>query len=107
MRPGSSVFLITLLLAVSPAWAGGWYLMLPPIVQDDRGQPYYDDEAPLSEWQHMGAYDSAAQCEEIKLSQRTGVKGKMVKMPDARGYKRCIASDDPRLAVPPRGPKGN
>jgi hypothetical protein len=103
-RVASVVF--TLALAGSPAWAGGWYLMLPPVAHDERGRPYFDEGAPLGEWQHMGAYDSAAQCEEVKLSQRVGVKGKWVNVPNANGYKRCIATDDPRLTVDPRRPRG-
>lgn len=80
------------------AWAGGgWYLMLPPVEHDERGRPYFNESAPLREWQHIGAHDSAAQCEEVELKQRAEVKGKMVNVPNAKGYKRCIATDDPRL----------
>lgn len=100
------VLALTLALVGSPAWASGWYPMLPPVAQDERGRPYFDEGAPLGEWQYMGAYGSATQCEEVKLNQRVGVKGKMVNVPNANGYKRCIATNDPRLTVDPRGPKG-
>lgn len=46
----------------------GWLLMLPPLVEDktfERGV-LADEEAPLHRWRHLLAYDSAAECEEVR-----------------------------------------
>ena len=44
--------------------AVGWYLMVPP-------QPVgkWWDRPPISKWQQLGSYDSAADCEDYQMSQ--------------------------------------
>jgi hypothetical protein len=39
----------------------GWFLMSPPIDDHYRPQP----ERPLKDWQQIGAFDSAKECEDM------------------------------------------
>jgi len=89
------------------AWAGGWYLLTPP-VEIDRGarRAWFDDGAPLSEWEHEGSYDSAKDCEAVTLKKRVKIRGQWVAVASGERHSRCIAADVPRLTVDPRGPKG-
>ena len=101
-RRGAPWFFLTL----------GWYLLAPPIQPDYS----HNTAAPLPEWHHGGAFDTAAACEEerqrwmrdaaeiARASPREGEAGKM-----SRGLlggallSICVASDDPRLSnAPPR-----
>jgi hypothetical protein len=51
--------------------AGGWYLLSPPGTFDDSdpANPVFqiDDKVPMSRWHHVGAYDSAKECEKEKI----------------------------------------
>ena len=92
----------------------GWYLMLPPM--NEKGV-YTQDS--ISDWDHVGSYDSAAECDQTARQMQDGIaaigdqefkersqreaaqNGKMaISRADAlkRAYAaQCVASDDPRL----------
>jgi hypothetical protein len=80
----------------------GWYLMIPPLQSANRDDPSgpRDLHAPISQWDQVSAYDSAAKC------QRDIGKYFFFPKPDgttkqANALKiggRCISTDDPRLA---------
>ncbi len=69
------VLIFTFALVGSPAWAGGWYLLLPPFEETAAGRPFLNSSAPLKQWQHLGSYDSARECEAAvaKITQWTVV----------------------------------
>jgi len=122
-------FLLVLILGVIAAWPGlalagsGWYLLAAPQVgpYDEREETYpswLGTNAPLSSWQHLGAYDSAQACEAAKREQGRialdvfkGVQAKADRATEYGAkwyansrmymigltYSRCVASDDPRL----------
>ena len=79
----------------------GWYLMIPPL-QNPNGDPSgpRNLRAPISEWDQMAAYDSAARC------QRDIAKYYVFPQPDGTNKPvkplviggLCISTDDPRLA---------
>jgi hypothetical protein len=65
----------------------GWYLMAPLSLQTNL---------PISEWNHIGSYDKATDCEDGRVA--LAEKNKH----DPQKYRlillsECIASDDPRL----------
>ena len=84
----------------------GWYLLAPLI----RADYSFDTSAPLREWYHGSAFDTATACEEerqrwvreateiVRASPREGEAGRM-----SRGLLQgallsiCVACDDPRL----------
>ena len=103
---------LALLIAVvfTPAAAASeWYLIRPPL------SPVGDvvaSDAPIREWEHVGAYDTVSACEEARrellrtfapltadekraLSPRQA--GLVVVAELIAAGSRCIASDDPRL----------
>jgi len=43
----------------------GWYLMIPPLQSANRDDPSgpRDLHAPISQWDQVSAYDSAAKCQ--------------------------------------------
>jgi hypothetical protein len=57
----TTMAILALLTAATPALAGGWYLMAPKH-NDQQVEPYI--EAPLSDWQIEEAFDTAQGCEE-------------------------------------------
>jgi hypothetical protein len=88
----------------------GWYLMVPPL---RHGKPTGADavgpEAPLSVWQNMGSFDTAADCykdlHSIRIRHEAGkdlqgdnlpadLKAEFLAL-DSDAL--CIATDDPRL----------
>lgn len=77
----------------------GWYLMVPPLIANPNpttgGQ--LEVSAPLSKWEIVRSFDTAAECNEAR--QRTAASG--VGNAEAQRlwqkYATCIASDDPRL----------
>jgi hypothetical protein len=100
------------LLLSSNAFAGGWYLLNPPLRFLSNGPILgFDTSAPLSEWGLDESYDSAKECnaenrDEIKFAKHE-LKSKSLSKEDIIFYRdreimhilsRCIASDDPRLA---------
>jgi hypothetical protein len=74
----------------------GWYLMMPPLGPDGRIQKY----APLSQWEISSSYDSADDCEKVRLVASGWMPGANEKKTahTPRGDAAiCVASDDPRL----------
>jgi len=66
----------------------GWYLMGPPLTSPDSDK--YETQAPLSRWETIASFDTAAQCTaRLKEIIRSAVTGSL--------FLRCIATDDPRL----------
>jgi hypothetical protein len=81
----------------------GWYLMVPPI---DVGTWRVNRDAPLSQWQRAGDYQSRAECDavraqilarEIPLGQTPQRAVRYTKL-----NSQCVAGDDPRLAPAPK-----
>jgi hypothetical protein len=81
----------------------GWYLMVPP-----QGVRWKLDGTgpflPLNPWVQWGSFDTAAQCEEEKLTEMRRESVQESREPSknplnepAFWYAKCIASDDPRL----------
>ncbi len=78
----------------------GWYLMMPTPPSKDSGywgklralafgSPQY---APMSQWQQLGTFDTAKECEAGKTTARA-IANSIIKGDDPV----CIATDDPRL----------
>ena len=66
----------------------GWYLFTPPP----------GAEAPIAEWNHVGSFDTARECEAVSLgSLKKAKKEKNEKHLKQWLNAECIASDDPRL----------
>ena len=89
--------LAALLLAMPvPGSAQGWYMLTPPVV---RGAPVVNESAPLPQWRPSPLYESARECEEIRLKWVASLKRFEGSMRRARALSaRCIAATDPRLA---------
>ncbi|MBI2359013.1 MAG: hypothetical protein HYV04_08940 [Deltaproteobacteria bacterium] len=129
---GVTSLIIAMSTAVPVSAGTGWYLLKPPLregVTDDeilRRFPQWrtatkeelheiapevmgDWDAPLHRWTHEGSFDTAAECEAVRIRLMKAAKAEepefRKKYPD--GYptlrttllreSRCIASDDPRL----------
>jgi len=61
---------LVLLVWGSFAWAGqGWYLLLPPksSCPPEKICAEWDTNAPLSQWEHVRASDSAQECELTRI----------------------------------------
>ena len=89
--------LAALLLAV-PALGSprGWYMLTPPVI--GRGAPVVDVTAPLPRWRPSPLYESARECEEIRLKWVASLKRFEGSMRRTRALNaRCIAATDPRL----------
>jgi hypothetical protein len=93
----------------------GWYLMMPPVTNDNHPDP----AAALSTWQNVAAYDSALDCqralgdmkdalgrEETKQEYREGLEGVRRSSRVPLSYSdfmqraensQCVSADDPRL----------
>ena len=81
----------------------GWYLMIPPLNDDNKPMT----NLPLSSWWQHQAFDSAQECEDSKLPYITKYGGNLKKESKVAAYWNgmiasvaqglCIASDDPRL----------
>ncbi len=89
--------LAALLLAVPvPGSAQGWYMLTPPVIV--RGAPVVDGAAPLPRWRPSPLYESARECEEIRLKWVASLKRFEGSMRRTRALNaRCIAATDPRL----------
>ncbi|MGC2441973.1 hypothetical protein [Candidatus Binatus sp.] len=74
----------------------GWYLMMPPVTPDGRVQK----SAPLSTWEITSSYDTADDCEKVRLvssgwmANSNGQKREHTPRADAEA---CVSTDDPRL----------
>ena len=75
----------------------GWYLLYPPATH--IGNP--DSYPALSQWNIDGSYSTAADCQEAHHSDLGALRGLEQNSPDFLQTQvgRCIASDDPRLAM--------
>jgi hypothetical protein len=108
--------------AVGSAEAG-WYRLLPPTYRAEGEKddaylttiPKIDSTVPLSEWEHVQSFDTAAECEAVNRrfledSQRIlkdaattdwntlSIQDRVKRMLAIQNYgARCIATDDPRL----------
>jgi hypothetical protein len=90
----------------------GWYLLVPPQVGDNG---HHDKAVPLAQWEQMGSYNSAEDCnddresfmkrdqKEYSLSvgsnppQSASVKEAAHKVALKSSAALCINADDPRL----------
>jgi hypothetical protein len=115
---GRCLLLLLILAGVvtvpATASAQGWYWLVPPF--DESGLVVLD-KAPLSQWQNLGAFDRADECEAAKLtaykSAAWNVRS-LSKLPESerapgileatrrdehrRGASLCVSAADPRLA---------
>ena len=80
----------------------GWYLMVPPILQEDDSVRI-NPEAPIGQWSVLKSFDSAEACNEIKQTLERSNRNlepaetnDQLKKDSALNTK-CIATDDPRL----------
>ena len=105
----------------------GWYLLTPPQAWRN-GKPLVgvNVDAPLRMWKISEAFDRAADCERVRsdgierghkflANTPPGAAHQPITTSEAHakwtsGFSwitaLCIATDDPRLTVDPRGPKG-
>ena len=71
MSPKGGVLCVTaclLLTAAASAYAEGWYLLAPPLrTPTKEGEDEFETTAPLTKWEHKGAYDNARTCEHFRL----------------------------------------
>jgi len=85
----------------------GWYLMSPPVNGDSPATAFLKRLAPLSEWDIVDSYDTAAECRKARKqyaedipntlsSAKATDNGMRITIDKAQGAK-CIATDDPRL----------
>ena len=73
----------------------GWYLMMAPM---DREGKATDPSAPLSQWQHLSSYDSAQDCERVRLpTMNKTCKAYPASCENLSNNLLCISTDDPRL----------
>jgi len=71
----------------------GWYLMAPP--PDATREP--DESAPLIQWTHIAAFDSAKECENYKVELHDSIRQKSATRAEYELSFACVASDDPGL----------
>jgi len=90
--------LAALLLAVPVAGSPqGWYMLAPPVVTRG-GAPVIDGAAPLPRWRPSPLYESARECEEVRLKWVASLKRFEGSIRRTRALNaRCIAATDPRL----------
>jgi hypothetical protein len=91
-----------------PPWATGWYLMAPPIKFISSKSL---KDLPLSRWNQVAVYDTAAKCFAARERQRADALEEYRHAPHSPPFSRsihrlavdaweralCIASNDPRL----------
>ncbi len=81
----------------------GWYLMVPPSIH--KGSESTTTLEPLSQWENLHSFDTAAACEAGLDEVTKGVREDAAKNPNPKTLMKlnwisdavCIASDDPRL----------
>jgi hypothetical protein len=73
----------------------GWYLMMAPTFRNPQTDSFTVDlNAPLSTWEFVASYYSAADC---RFAERDLIET-AAQYPNVIGfYTLCVASDDPRL----------
>jgi hypothetical protein len=87
----------------------GWYLMLPPVNPNNLS---VDSDAPIAQWEIGNSFDSASQCDALRLQVRAASNSR-ARYDDAKSQQHpplsysewqkrlkaavCIATDDPRL----------
>ena len=108
----------TLVLAVSPAWAGQrWYLLVPdPDASNEEWKRFLErDDAvpkaaaspgliekmlgtdkPLTKWTQFGVYDSTNECAWRRAALMNDLSGEPL-LKELTYESRCIATDDARL----------
>ncbi len=73
----------------------GWYLLTPPVA--NHGQQS-DPSAPLTDWQKVGTYDHAMDCESARLKMMQDIcKGHPDSCEVLPYNLYCVKTDDPRL----------
>ena len=74
----------------------GWCLIMPPLSQDRQ---LVEKNAPLSRWDTIGTYDSAAACSHELDKLAAVVAGNITQSVLQRRVLagKCLAADDPRL----------
>jgi hypothetical protein len=81
----------------------GWYLMLAPW----EGERIANPDAALSEWKINYSFDSAADCEAMRIAKedfgwqiliRKDASSAERATADIFLYQKCVATDDPRLS---------
>jgi hypothetical protein len=104
------------LTSPTPALAGGWYLMVPRVVDSGPYKNHVASYLPLSYWAQFSSYDDAAQCETDlhqyqqlveddnlvhQVKEQLRAQGKWFERYDAAKerfeHALCVTSDDPRL----------
>lgn len=98
----ASIVVIPLCCApfLSLAWAGGWYLMVPPL--HSAG---VETRRPLRDWEIAESFDAAASCEQARAemaliaANSAGKTRAQTTISERKQYLAaiCIATDDPRL----------
>jgi hypothetical protein len=81
----------------------GWYLMIPPIYDDNR----IHLEAPLSQWTVIKSFDSAKECEQVvsgiarhegpPISLRLPLGASSDQLHQLITQATCVSTDDPHL----------
>ena len=61
-----ALMLIAAILVPGVAWAEGWVLISPPF--EVKGKEVIHHVAPVGQWDQVGAFDSARECEDIRMS---------------------------------------
>ena len=102
-------------VAISPAVVvagAGWYLLKPPTqsrISEGEEKIFAITDAPLSQWEHAGSYDKAAECEKAKKdlsasalrdmgdNRDSDLKEIFIVLYTQASTARCVAFDDPRL----------
>ncbi len=82
----------------------GWYLMVPPALEEHSNHRIYTKAAPLSAWQMISSFDTANECKQaiqdlVKPLWSAINKEQHLSLDEMRPiYAKCFASNDPRLA---------
>jgi len=113
-------------LGAAPARAGGWYLliapMVPPYDEPNDTYPWLQTNAPLSKWTQVRSFDTAEACEAGKTPEMSKAVQGAKEIEDRAGiwatlslerrqeqyylqrrhmiallFSQCVVSDDPRL----------
>lgn len=56
----------------STSWAGGWYLMVAPPMEDSNREHKLDLSRPLNVWDQRESFDSAKACEAARIRELAG-----------------------------------
>ena len=76
----------------------GWYLMYPPVTSGGKSLAI----APLSDWRSRASFDTAQDCETLRLGVRRDAKdlspaSGINELDQGIEWAQCVASDDVRL----------